>query len=725
MISGSVVGSARSAYALLRALGPRWAAFRAWHELKLKSGWFERRWPVKAWNDYPLDELLAERALANPNAYLEYRRMRAPFFFFSAKDRGQFASLLSQFDQGEASPIPQAEEIARGGFRLFSHAKVWCGFPPDWQRNPLTGDRVPADMHWSRINVFAYGDIKCVWELSRFSFAYTLVRAYWRDGDDKWPELFWRLVEDWRAHNLPNRGPQWMCGQETTFRVMAWCFALYGFRDSPATTAERFADLVQMLAVSGHRIEANFEYALSQRNNHGISEALGLWTLGVLFPEFRSSAAWEEQGRFWLERLARELIYDDGGFCQHSANYHRLTLHAYVWALRLGHALGRPFSAELRERVRRAAHFMWQIQDDVSGGVPCYGANDGALVLPLDNCDYVDYRPVIQEAWFACAAKRRFEPGPWDEGLLWLFGPEALTTEVTQQRRDDFVAAESGVSALRAPGSFAVVRCPRRFKHRPAHADLLHVDLWWNGVNVAIDPGTFSYNAPPPWDGALAETRFHNTVTVAGKDQMRRAGRFLWFPWKGGEPGQLQRFRTGDVKLCTGSHRAYSRFGQSIIHRRAVLWLRDIGWAILDNIESNRAVPCALHWLLPADAEVGQGPTARVQIRAGGSELVVESGALGGQARWSVVRGDPDSPCGWRSVYYQRREPTTSVQVEEIGVRVIFWSFFGPAGSTVHAQGESVSLANGDVKAEMSPNADDLWCIRYKTAEDEIEEVRA
>jgi len=51
------------------------------------------------------------------------------------------------------------------------------------------------------------------------------------------------------------------------------------------------------------------------------------------------------------------------------------------------------------------------------------------------------------------------------------------------------------------------------------------------GLNVAHDPGTYLYNAAPPWDNALAGSDVHNTVTVDGGDQMLRAGRFLYLDW--------------------------------------------------------------------------------------------------------------------------------------------------------------------------------------------------
>lgn len=718
MLSGSgCVTGMKSALNMVRYLGLRWVAFRTIHALKLKYGFFERRCPVRPWSDYPLRKLMSDPTLAEPERYLNHRRNTAPFFFFRPSDRTELGHLLRQFDGPENDPVRDAERIEQGEFTLFAHAKVKCGFPPDWHCNPLTGQRAPADVHWSRIGHFAHGDIKCIWELSRFDFVYTLVRAYWRDGNDKWAELFWRLIEDWQQRNPPNLGPQWMCGQEITFRAMAWCFGLYGFMQSPATTPERVAALAQILAVSGDRIAANFDYALSQSSNHGISEALGLWTIGVLFPEFRASAGWERVGRYWLERLGRELIYDDGGFCQHSANYHRLMLHDYIWALRLAEIVGRPFSVELKERVRRATDFLRQILDDVSGAVPCYGANDGALVLPLDNCDYRDFRSVVQLGRFVTTGERAFEPGPWDEGLVWLCGPAALKVPVVAGKHNDFEGTESGVYTVRAGNTFVVARCPRRFRHRPSHADLLHVDLWWNGVNVALDPGTFSYNAPAPWDGALAETRFHNTVTVDGEDQMQRASRFLWLPWTGGQPDGIRRTATGNMKVWTGSHRSYSRSGRSVIHRRAVVWLAGIGWVILDNVRTSAAaVPrCALHWLLPESAETDRGETLRLKLDAAGTKLAFESGVLTGEMRWSIVRADPESPRGWRSAYYQHRGPATSVQIESCGADVVFWSYIGFAEGKVSVQGQAISIENGDIRAELRSDPRETRVVRRGT----------
>ncbi|MFP3472466.1 heparinase II/III family protein, partial [Micrococcus sp. SIMBA_144] len=71
-----------------------------------------------------------------------------------------------------------------------------------------------------------FGDIKWIWELSRFSFVYPLVRAYTTTKDEKYAIDFWEMFEDFVKHNPPELGANYKCGQEMSFRIMAWTFGL-------------------------------------------------------------------------------------------------------------------------------------------------------------------------------------------------------------------------------------------------------------------------------------------------------------------------------------------------------------------------------------------------------------------------------------------------------------------------------------------------------------------
>lgn len=667
---------------LWQHFGPEWLASRAIYVARLRTGLLRRQIPSAEWDDQPLRKFIDDAALAEPERYLDYRRGKAPAFFFQPSAREQYQSAFKMWDE-ESQTIPQtiAREIASGTHRYFEHSRAQTGFPPDWHTNPFTGQTAPDDRHWSEISDFSHGDIKVIWEPSRFGFVYALVRAYWRTGDESYASLFWQLLEDWRQRNLPQRGPNWKCGQETSFRVMAWCFALYGFMDALATTPERLTALSQMIAVSGQRIEANLDYAISQRNNHGISEGVGLWTIGALFPELRDSSRWKELGKSVLESLGKELIYSDGSFVQHSLNYQRLMLQDYLWSMRLGELHGEPFSADLRERVSKAGFFLYQVQNQENGRVPNYGQNDGALILPLNNCDYRDFRPVVQATQYLSKGTRCYEPGPWDEDLLWLFGPAAADAAVVAPQRADLQAETGGYYTLRSPAGFAFVRCAS-FRDRPGQADMLHVDLWWRGQNLALDAGTYSYNAPAPWNNSLAQTTYHNTVTVDEQDQMERAGKFLWVPWLRSRAREQKRSSSGRLSYWEGEHDGYQRLNVPVSHRRAIIRLGEV-WVVLDNLDSVGEHSYRLHWLFDDFPYEWNGETGKLTLRTPAGSYYVQVGTLNSEAVYSLVRADQQSPRGWQSPYYNSRQPALSVDLLSQTASLRFWTVFSPEPCSV------------------------------------------
>jgi asparagine synthase (glutamine-hydrolysing) len=544
--------------------------------------------PAGNWGDFELASLLDDKCLAHGERYHEYRTRPAAAFFFSADQRQTPAARLAAWDSGGENPQRTANDLADGIVECFSRHPVHLGCPPDWHRNWITGERIRSDLHWCRLNEFSQGDVKLVWEPNRFSFVYALVRAYRRRQDERYPELFWQWVESWRQANPPNHGVNWKCGQEISFRVLAWCFGLYGFLRSPATTPGRITMLAEMMAASGRRIAGNVSYALSQQNNHPISEGVGLWTLGLLFPEFREASEWRSLGRRILEQQARELIYDDGSFSQSSTNYHRVMLHDYLWAIQLGRCNGMEFEPEVLDRVRRAGQWLLALMDSNTGRVANLGANDGALVLPLSDCGYLDFRPTVQAVGAVLDKVAWLPGGPWDELPAWL-GAEWSAIASPSSREGFLFFPDGGYAVHRDGEALALFRCPPRFRHRPAHCDLLHFDLWLGPTNVLRDSGTYSYNCAQPWQDYFSSTSAHNTVQFDGRDQMPRISRFLFGQW----PALTVENRLQDVPPSMAAEFVDWQGGR---HQRIVTLTRE-GYRITDRIRGyhERAV---LRWRL-------------------------------------------------------------------------------------------------------------------------------
>ena len=710
--------------------GPKWLLYRVYHAARLKSGYVRFVLPVTSWQEQPLSGFLTNQSLADVDRYAAYRKSAAPRFFFESSSADNFRPYFADWDTAESSPVSIADDLEKGFVRFFSHERVNVEFPPKWHADPVTGNSFPIDRHWSQIGDFSAGDIKLAWETNRFGFTYALVRSYWRTGDERYAECFWKLVEDWHSTNPPQAGINWKCGQEISLRVMAWCFGFYGFAASAASTPQRQAMLAQMLAVSGRRIHFHIDYALSQKNNHGISEALGLWTIGSLFPEFRESSHWAIKGRSLLEKQAQTLIYADGSFSQHSMNYHRLMLHGLIWCTRLGDVIGQPFSPVLRDRLAKAVNFLDQVQEESTGQVPHYGHDDGALILPLSNCDYQDNRPVVQAGHFLITGQRRFESGPWDEDLLWLFGMQSLSRstsdpsvsgrlldagrwsspsneseQIENPLRIDFEAPIGGYTVLRSRSGFAMTRAAS-FLHRPAQADMLHVDIWWRGINIAIDPGTYSYNAAPPWNNLLANTQCHNTVTVDGQNQMDAAGRFLWLPWLKGKSFSHPAECHGDVSCWNGEHNGYRRLSDPVEPRRGLVRLGSEHWLVIDELEGCRNHNFRLHWLLldaPFKSKVSHNS---IELQTSAGDYRVALSASMAVTRFEQTRAASNSTEGWRSAYYHSKEPAISINLEVDSTRVTFATVLGPEAQTAVIRGDQVSVSGKDWGAVAFLNLD-------------------
>lgn len=650
--------------------------FRAGYALRRRSGLMRRSLPATSWDTQPLAGLLSDPSLSDAETYAAHRAERGVPFLFNTADRESWQPHFRRWDAESTSPVGIADTLLDGVFRFFEHQSINLGSPPNWHLHPVTGQEYPADRHWSEIGDFNGGDIKYVWEPSRFAWGYPLVRAYWRTGDERYAQHFWHLVEDWRECNPPQHGVNWKCGQEVALRVMACCFGLYGFADSPETTPARISMLAQLLAVSGQRIKANLSYALSQQNNHGISEATGLWTLGLLFPEFKSSARWRQLGREALEDQCRKLIDADGAFSQHSVNYQRVMLHACLWSIRLGELHGQSLSAEMQERVGRAGEFLWRLQDDVTGRLPRHGANDGAHVLPLTNCAAHDYRPVVQSSHWLRNRKRCLAAGPWDEELLWLCGTEAVESPVEKRERNDWQGRVSGYSVLRTQYGYLATRAGS-FRHRPAHADMLHTDIWWRGENVAIDAGTYSYNAAPPWNTPLARTGYHNTVTVDGRDQMDRVGRFLWLPWLCAQQSPIVLSERGLFSYWEGAHDGYKRLASPVKHRRGILRIGEEHWLIVDSLRSNEPHTYRLHWLLMDVPYELNEPQHQLTLKTSHGPYNIRI-AVDTSTELTCVRADQLSPRGWHAPHYGERQPAVSMACLSEDDSVTFWTLMGP-----------------------------------------------
>ena len=187
---------------------------------------------------------------------------------------------------------------------------------PNWHENPFARGAVKQPARpWWLIPDFdeTLGDIKAVWEASRFDWVLTFAQRA-LNGEPAGLARLNAWLADWVKFNPPYRGPNWKCGQEASIRVMHLAMA------AALLTQHRQSARPLQALVRAHlrRIVPTIHYAVAQDNNHGTSEAAALFIGGSwLFVLGDSEGDNSLQlGRKWLENRAARLIEEDGSFSQ-------------------------------------------------------------------------------------------------------------------------------------------------------------------------------------------------------------------------------------------------------------------------------------------------------------------------------------------------------------------------------------------------------------------------
>jgi hypothetical protein len=578
---------------------------------------------------------------------------------FTFPQRDQLADTLGE--DGQQVLITQADEIVYGKFRMFGGEPVEIKLAFDqplrhWTDYETGKSPIPESQ-------FPNSDIKFIWEPARFGWAFALGRAYHLTQDETYAETFWNYFESFTDANPPNIGPYWMNGQEVAIRLMALVWAGQVFETARISSVERRARLAGSVAAHAARIPPTLPYARAQDNNHLLSEAAGLYTSALALPDHPRARRWRQLGIKWLDWCFAHQIDKTGEYIQHSTNYHRLMLQLALWVTSLKGDTHR-FAHD--EKLAFATRWLAAQTDPISGRAVNLGANDGAYIFPLANGEFRDFRPVAQAASRAFLDADAWASGAWDEMSLW-FGE---ADPKPRQEADEIIPV---YPVIHSENSWGMLHAAG-WNLRLAHADLLHVDLWWRGQNIALDPGTYMYNGEPPWDNPWPATRYHNTVTINMADQMTRAGRFLYLDWAKADWGYGADLNRGEQGLHA-SHNGYHKFG--LWHHRDLIQSEN-RWEIQDNIyptSTGQVAPFSarLHWLLPDwgwELE-NQNAGCKVRIKSphGWIDLVVSSElplnvslVRAGEVVYGKRDAQPNE--GWVSPTYGSKTPALSLAFE-------------------------------------------------------------
>lgn len=545
---------------ILRSKSLKYTLFRSKYELERKSGLLARRFPME-----PSPILLPS---------LEKWRESNRYIFSQDND------ISVQIKPNEELKR-FCNRIINGDIQFFSHEWISLGKDYDWVTNPTTNYHYNVEEHWTKIQDIdeKSGDIKFVWEKSRFSFLYTIVRNDYHNHENHGDFVISQIL-DWIEKNPLNCGPNYKCSQEISLRVLNWLFALNFYKFHPYLTEERWDTIIQSIYWQIDHVYQNINFSrISVRNNHAITETLTLYLIGLMFPEFPNARKWKFKGKRWFEKEIEYQFQPDGTYIQNSLNYQRVVTQLLTLGIALAEKNNERFKDIVYERAFVNVNFLYQCQDDITGMLPNYGANDGALFFQLSSNDYSDFRPQIDALYFALTQKHLYED--IYEDSEWFGGYKLVNNRSIEKLQGIVSFPDSGYFIIRESDNFSFIRCGTYKGICPC--DQHHLDVWVNGENVLMDAGSYKYNTDQDTIKYYSGSESHNTVILDNYDQMLKGPRFMWFYPSTVKSVDLK--ETKEEYVYTGCIESFKYLAHNILHKRVIRKVKNQHiWYVEDEV---------------------------------------------------------------------------------------------------------------------------------------------
>lgn len=550
-------------------MGLRYILYRVYHVFLIKSRLIKLLFPTK----YKALKLISLE---------EWREKSLPFFFQSRKDLGTFSLSTGALE----SLQHDYEQIRRGYIQYFNNGWFKVGYPIRWHHNPDSDYEYNKDVHWAYVPDLSttQGDIKYVWEKSRFSFLYTVIRYDQHYGKDS-SAFVLDLITSWIDQNPINQGPNYKCSQEISLRLLNWTYALYFYKEASGLNELTFGKIINSMRQQLIHVYRNIHFSrITVRNNHAITETLCLYIIGMLFPSFPESKKYRSAGKKYFEEEINYQIYEDGSYLQFSMNYHRVVVQLLTWAVALSNRHNEHLSPVTIKRAKATLGFLLNHQDRTTGFLPNYGANDGALFFKLNNQAFLNHAPQLNALNYVLNHECIYTQTDMLEDAWWYSGGTlSLQKAVPLEQSHLYKAEVGGFYVLRQDDYFAMLRCGNH-KDRPQQADQNHLDIWYKGKNILRDNGSYKYNTDATTINYFSGTASHNTVQIGSYNQMLKGGRFIWYYWSQAVAVQTQ--LGYDFDTIEALAKVYSYLDPTITHRRKVhQYHRSPKWEVEDELK--------------------------------------------------------------------------------------------------------------------------------------------
>lgn len=519
-------------------------------------------------------------------------------------------------------------------------------------------------------------DREYAYELNRHPYFTQLLLGYRASGEEEYAATFDKVVRDWVLHTVcpGDEHQNWWTWRvlETGLRVRHWAPAFHGFADSDAFSPVARLLMLSSLVEHGRYIRRHHW----QNHNHALMEHAGLNLLALAFPEFKEAADWHQYVRDEMLSEIEQQVYPDGAHDELSSSYHWCSLSNYEQFAADCRAAGRDVGKDYHHRLERLYDY-WVGLVRPTGSLPQNNRSNfmrPARIVQKAATTYQrpDWRYIVtngREGDPPAGAPSRMAPwaghlvsrSGWEEDALWSL----------------FDVGPAG--------------------HGLVHADALHFSASAYGKDFLVDSGKF-WHERGQWLNYALSSRSHNVILPDGCEQKP-------LPKKTDTPLAEDHWAITDTfDFARGTHSLYKDLDGEAAHTRIVVFLRDLGWVVVDRMRSDRPRELMAMWRFRPEREV------ELQANGALSTTDTEGANLSitpvGPVQWraALCRGQEKPHLqGWYSWGNAAWAPNPCAELRgKVGEDTTFaWILLPtpegdapvPAGTTLHVENRTASLA--------------------------------
>ncbi len=527
-------------------------------------------------------------------------------------------------------------------------------------------------------------DREWAWLSNRHSQLSQVFDAYIETGNPKYAAYIDLFLRDFILKSMPypaikGSGSIWR-GLEVSFRAKVWSEIFYGMINN-----EYISPATHLLMLSSLLDHAHYNRNFHAQNNWLTMEISALATVATNFPEFRKSDEWLDYSIETMVRSMREQIYPDGVQTELTSHYHNVSLHNFDLFQKICERANKPLPAYYNRTL-----------EDMYSYIAHAVRPDGNRILNNDGDRGSDRKLILAGAksynkpeWEYIATNGKSGVKPED-------GPSYLFPWAGQ------LISRSSFDS-NAHWSFFDIG-PWGSGHQ--HNDKLHISVSAYGRDLLVDAGRFAYT------GEVAEkfrpyakgTQGHNAILIDNKGQGPG-------PLLADEPLPQNQYKiTPQFDYASNSMSNFIDL-EDVTHKRALFYVRDGFWVVVDNIETNEPRQIEALWHFHPSCKVEkktEGIVTTNNIKGNLQVIPVQ------KTDWQVdfVKGQEKPEIqGWYSEEYNIYEPnTTAIYSTTINTNTTFvWLLVPSEFESFVYKAEITSENEDEIKLDISNSANEKW----------------